>query len=85
MRLVASTGTDASGARPERLTTSGARWTGIPMNRSYGTLPPLVLEPPPRLLAEGNIAGSVTRELRADPARSKHLCMRGGGGRRTVT
>ena len=40
-RFVCSTGTQPSTARPDRLTTSGTRWTGIPMNRSYGTLPPL--------------------------------------------
>ncbi len=31
--------------------------------------------------AEGKIAGSVMRELPADPARSKSLCMRGVSGR----
>jgi hypothetical protein len=33
--------------------------------------------PTPLTRPEGNIAGSVTRELPADPARSKNLCMRG--------
>ena len=37
--------------------------------------------PTPWVRAEGNIAGSVVRELRADPARSKNLCMRGVSGR----
>ena len=39
-RFLWSTGIQPSGASPKRVTTSGARWRGIPMNRSYGTLPP---------------------------------------------
>jgi hypothetical protein len=37
--------------------------------------------PTPWVHAEGNTAGSDTRELPADPARSKSLCMRGVSGR----
>jgi hypothetical protein len=37
--------------------------------------------PTPWVHAEGNTAGSVMRELPADPARSKKLCMRGVSGR----
>src|SRR5208283_1155712 len=40
-RLGRSTDTQPSTARPELTTTSGTRWTGMPMNRSYGTLSPL--------------------------------------------
>jgi len=37
--------------------------------------------PTPWVHAEGNTAGSAMRELHADPARSKHPCMRGVSGR----
>src|SRR5438046_9653841 len=37
--------------------------------------------PTPWVHAEGNTAGRAMRELPADPARSKHLCMRGFSGR----
>jgi hypothetical protein len=54
----------------EALTGVRAGWAIEPRNQGSGV--------PTRLMdAEGNIAGSVMRELSADPARSKNLCMHG--------
>jgi RNA-directed DNA polymerase len=54
----------------EALTGVRAGWAIEPRNQGSGV--------PTRLMdAEGNIVGSVMRELSADPARSKNLCMYG--------
>ena len=58
----------------EALTGVRAGWAIEPRNQGSGV--------PTRLMdAEGNIVGSVMRELSADPARSKNLCMCGVSGR----
>ncbi len=54
----------------EALTGVRAGWGIEPRNHFFGV-------PTSYPLAEGNIAGSAIRELPADPARSKNLCMHG--------
>jgi hypothetical protein len=54
----------------EALTGARVGWAIEPRNQGSGV-------PTPLTGPEGNIVGSVTRELLVDPARSKNLCMRG--------
>jgi RNA-directed DNA polymerase len=54
----------------EALTGVRVGWAIEPRNQGSGV-------PTPLTRPEGNIVGSAMRELPADPARSKNLCMRG--------
>ena len=54
----------------EALTGVRAGWAIEPRNQGFGV-------PTQSQRAEGNISGSVRRELLGDPARSKNLCMYG--------